>query len=118
MGQSTRLGSVGRCRDPPTDYGQTGRAVDQQEAVLARPELFGLRAATDASRGHFPGLSDTALAVDQGAQDVLAVFDRLGFEAAAVTALSIAPGGAPPPLPDERRTLRIEVDFDRPFRRG
>ncbi|WP_019927044.1 serpin family protein [Nocardia sp. BMG111209] len=80
--------------------------------LLADPDLFGLRAATDSTRGHFPAVSATPLAVDSARQDALARFTREGFEAAAVTAVAFAVAAA---LFPPRRTVEIAVTFDRPF---
>jgi serine protease inhibitor len=75
--------------------------------------LFGLTAARDARQGHFAGISPTPLAVGSARQSVLARFDALGFEAAAVTAVAAAPGG-PPPTPRYTSTV-VTATFDRPF---
>ncbi|MFG2459148.1 serpin family protein [Streptomyces sp. NPDC048523] len=75
--------------------------------------LFGLTAARDARQGHFPGISASPLAVGSARQSVLARFDALGFEAAAVTAVAAAPG-APPPTPRYTATV-VTAAFDRPF---
>jgi len=75
--------------------------------------LFGLSAARDARQGHFPGISASPLAVDAARQSAVARFDALGFEAAAVTAVAAAPGGAPP-VPQYRATV-VTAAFDRPF---
>lgn len=75
--------------------------------------IFGLTAA-QTSGHHFPGISPRPLAISQGAQDVLARFTRDGFEAAAVTAFLMAPGGMPPP-PTEHRVTVCTATFDRPF---
>ncbi|WP_280468099.1 serpin family protein [Nocardia cyriacigeorgica] len=75
--------------------------------------LFGLTTAqTDGD--HFPGISPAPLSVAQGAQDVLARFLRDGFEAAAVTAISMDVSGMPPP-PTEHRIRVYTATFDRPF---
>ncbi|MEU4343518.1 serpin family protein [Nocardia sp. NPDC023852] len=89
-------------------------AIRSKHDLVARAELFGLRAATDAGRGHFPRISPVPLSIEQGAQDVLARFTRDGFEAAAVTALMAAPGAAPA-IRAQRHTTVLEVTFDRPF---
>ncbi|WP_327117889.1 hypothetical protein OHB12_08850 [Nocardia sp. NBC_01730] len=89
-------------------------AIRSKHDLIARAELFGLRAATDAGRGHFPRISPVPLSIEQGAQDVLAEFTRDGFEATAVTALMAAPGAAPA-SPSRRHTTVLEVTFDRPF---
>ncbi|MQY29046.1 serpin family protein [Nocardia aurantia] len=80
--------------------------------LLADPGLFGLHTATDHTRGHFPAVSATPLAVDSATQSALARFTREGFEAAAVTAVAFAVAAA---LFPPRRTVEIAVAFDRPF---
>ncbi|WP_067654316.1 serpin family protein [Nocardia harenae] len=89
--------------------------VRSQHDLLDRPELFGLRAALDPTRGHFPGLSPQPLAVQQGAQNVLAEFGARGFTAAAVSAFGLRAGSARPALPPKRTTTALRVRFDRPF---
>ncbi|MGX1367696.1 hypothetical protein RKD19_003055 [Streptomyces canus] len=81
--------------------------------LLEQHGLFGLTAARDTRQGHFPGISATPLAVGSARQSVLARFDALGFEAAAVTAVAAAPGGAPP-APRYVSTV-VTAAFDRPF---
>ncbi|WP_431041345.1 serpin family protein [Streptomyces sp. P1-3] len=78
--------------------------------LLKRPELFGLRTAMDASRGHFPGISPTPLAVSSGQQTMTAGFSAEGFKAAAVSAVGMGVGGVP-----WARSRQIGVRFDRPF---
>ncbi len=81
--------------------------------LCATPDLFGIRTAMDASRGHFSQLSAVPLAISQGAQDVLATFSAEGFEAAAVTAFAMRVAGA---MPARRARVRmLRVTFDRPF---
>jgi serine protease inhibitor len=80
--------------------------------LLAQPGLFGLRAATDRSHGHFPAVSPTPLCVDSAAQHTLARFTAAGFEAAAVTAVAVAVAAAFRPT---RPAVEIAVTFDRPF---
>ncbi|MFE3443235.1 serpin family protein [Nocardia sp. NPDC059180] len=75
--------------------------------------LFGLTAAKT-NGDHFPGISPAPLSVEQGVQDVLARFMRDGFEAAAVTAISMDVRGMPPP-PTEHRIKVYTATFDRPF---
>ncbi|MFC8432656.1 serpin family protein [Streptomyces sp. NPDC057253] len=81
--------------------------------LLRLHALFGLTAARDAGQGHFPGISASPLAVGAARQSVLARFDALGFESAAVTAVAAAPGGAPP-TPRHTSTV-VTATFDRPF---
>ncbi len=75
-------------------------------------DLFGLRTALDATRGHFPGLApDTALS--RGRQSVRAQFSATGFRAAVITAFAFLAGSAP--LPDEHLVRLLEIDFEPPF---
>ncbi|MFC8042883.1 serpin family protein [Nocardia sp. NPDC057353] len=90
-------------------------ALRSHHNLLARAELFGVEAARDTTRGHFPGISTTALAISQGAQDVLAEFTATGFTAAAVSAFGMRVGAALPPPPPKRTTTILRVRFDRPF---
>ncbi|GAA4891545.1 hypothetical protein GCM10023237_06890 [Streptomyces coeruleoprunus] len=87
--------------------------VEAGHDLLERPALFGLSAAMDASRGHFPGIGPEPLAVGSARQAALAVFDALGFESASVTAIgAVGAGMSPPP----RYLVRhVEAVFDRPF---
>ncbi|MFI8322216.1 serpin family protein [Streptomyces sp. NPDC085529] len=82
--------------------------------LLASAAVFGLSAATDRDHGHFPGVSDSPLAVAQARQAGMARFTRDGFEAAAVTAIALAAGGAAEPRL-RYRVRRVELDVDRPF---
>jgi serine protease inhibitor len=85
--------------------------LSAEHDLLARAELFGLvTVSTQDPRGHFPGISRAPLAVGQAAQDVAASFSAEGFRAAAVTAVSVAPAGAPMA---EARVLSAK--FERPF---
>ena len=84
--------------------------VDARHDLLRHAELFGLRTAQDTSRGHFPGISPSPLAMSSGQQSMTASFSAEGFWAAAVTAFSMNPGGVP------QQTARlISVAYDRPF---
>jgi serine protease inhibitor len=85
-------------------------AVDTKHDLLDHADLFGLRTATDNSRGHFPGLSPQPLAVSQAKQAVMARFSATGFEAAAVTAIAWLAGSAP-----TRGAKALFVALDRPF---
>ncbi|MEU5771508.1 serpin family protein [Streptomyces asoensis] len=80
--------------------------------LLERPELFGLGTASDASRGHFPGISAEPLAVQAAAQSMTATFGARGFRSAAVTAMAMCAGGIPH---YPYRVREIEARFDRPF---
>ncbi|WP_405787503.1 proteinase inhibitor I4 serpin [Streptomyces sp. NBC_00029] len=86
--------------------------VNASHNLLDRADLFGLRAAKDASQGHFPGISAEPLAIRQAVQTMTATFGAHGFRSAAVTAFSARAGGAPyHPF----RAREISVRFDRPF---
>lgn len=88
--------------------------VRAEHDLLDHAPLFGLETATDASRGHFPGISSEPLAIGSARQSALARFHAEGFEAAAVTALAMQPGGAAPPR-TTYRVRRAQVQFHRPF---
>ncbi|WP_078868207.1 serpin family protein [Streptomyces sp. NRRL F-5727] len=82
--------------------------------LLASAAVFGLGAATDRDHGHFPGVSDSPLAIAQAKQAGMARFTRDGFEAAAVTVIGAAAGaGVEPRL--RYRVRRVRLDVDRPF---
>jgi hypothetical protein len=86
--------------------------VTARHDLLDAPALFGLRTATDRTRGHFPGISSEPLAVEAAAQTVTATFGARGFRSASVTAVGMAGAG----LPQYRyRARRISARFDRPF---
>jgi len=90
--------------------------VSADHDLLREPDLFGLRTAMDSRFGHFPGISDWPLAVGQARQSGRAIFSAKGFEAAAVTAISMDLLGAALLLPLPEYTVRvIKVVFDRPF---
>lgn len=97
-----------RLRLPPFDV--------RSKHDLLEPRLAALFGVTTAKTpGHwFPGISPAPLMIDKGAQDVLARFTKDGFEAAAVTAFTLAPGSMPPP-PTEHRIIVCTATFDRPF---
>lgn len=84
--------------------------IDAEHDLLEHPEVFGLSAASDTTRGHFPGLSAQPLAIGQARQAVLARFSAIGFEAAAVTAMA-APAGAAPAM----SAKALLVTLERPF---
>jgi hypothetical protein len=84
--------------------------IDAEHDLLEHPDVFGLSAASDTTRGHFPGLSAQPLAIGQARQAVLARFSATGFEAAAVTAMA-APAGAVPTM----SAKALLVTLDRPF---
>lgn len=89
-----------------------GFAVSASHDLLATPDVFGLGTVSDAARGHFPGISPEPLAVGQARQDAVATFTATGFEAAAVTAVAMSVGSAPPRLSEHRVVVAA---FDRPF---
>ncbi|MGW1005123.1 serpin family protein [Streptomyces sp. NPDC002520] len=80
--------------------------------LMALAALFGLTTAQDQRQGHFPGISDTPLAIGQARQSALARFGALGFRAGAVTAVMAAPGGVPQ---YRYETTVVRAAFDRPF---
>ncbi|GAA3192718.1 serpin family protein [Actinocorallia longicatena] len=89
-------------------------AVAAEHDLLALPGVFGLATATDASRGHFPGVCERPpLAIQQAKQRAVARFDALGFEAAAVTAFAARAGSAYRPPP--HLVKEYAVAFERPF---
>ena len=81
--------------------------------LLHQKAVFGLDAASDATQGHFPGISAEPLAVAQASQRVTAEFSATGFRAAAVTAMGMLVGAAP--LTHTAKVRRITVSFDEPF---
>ncbi|WP_457473279.1 serpin family protein [Streptomyces sp. TE4109] len=86
--------------------------ITAQHDLLDHPDLFGLRTATDASRGHFPGIIARPLAVQAAAQAMTATFGAHGFRSAAVAAFGAVAGGVPRyPF----RAREISACFDRPF---
>ncbi|MFG2904345.1 serpin family protein [Kitasatospora sp. NPDC048286] len=87
--------------------------VTARHDLLEDPDLFGLRTATDRTRGHFPAISNDPLAVGAAAQTVTATFGERGFRSASVTALGVAAAGLPPQY--RYRARRITARFDRPF---
>lgn len=100
-------------RPPSLDVTTVAFDVSADHDLLALHELFGLSAARDDRRGHFPGISTRPLSVSSARQSATAAFGSHGFRAAAVTALAaVAAGGVP-----ARRyvTTTIDADFDRPF---
>ncbi|MEZ0069996.1 serine protease inhibitor [Streptacidiphilus sp. MAP12-20] len=86
--------------------------VSARHDLLDHPDLFGLRTAADASRGHFPGISTMPLAIQQAAQAMTATFGARGFHSAAVTAFAMMGGGIPR---YPYRAREISVRFDRLF---
>ncbi len=94
-----------RVRLPPFEIRST-------HDLLGGSDLFGLAAATDCGRGHFPAISPFPLCVGQGAQEVLARFSHEGFEAAAVTAFALRAAAA---ALRRNHAPVVSVSFDRPF---
>ncbi|GGS90458.1 serpin family protein [Streptomyces chromofuscus] len=87
--------------------------VTAEHDLLEAHRLFGLTTARDATRGHFPGVSDSPLAVGSARQSALARFGALGFRAGAVTAVAMVAGGGIPEL--RYVTTLARATFDRPF---
>ncbi len=81
--------------------------------LLEHDAHFGLVAAGDQTRSHFPGLAAEPLAVSQVVQDASVGFSDAGFRAAAVTFAAISAGAAPPAI--SHTPLHIDVRHDRPF---
>ncbi|MFI5979669.1 serpin family protein [Streptomyces sp. NPDC051555] len=81
--------------------------------LLDHARLFGLDTASDDAFGHFPGISSAPLAVGSARQSAMARFHATGFEAAALTAVSMRAGGGAPTT--RYRVRRAEVAFRRPF---
>ncbi|MEU2546225.1 hypothetical protein ABZ618_12455 [Streptomyces roseolus] len=105
------LGALGRIRGSSAAIGLWARpGLPLRERWVAG--LPG--AAADDDAGHFPGVSDSPLAVGRAAQAGTARFTRDGFEAASVTAFVGIAGGAAEPRP-RYRVRRVELDVDRPF---
>ncbi|WP_371497724.1 hypothetical protein OG871_17385 [Kitasatospora sp. NBC_00374] len=87
--------------------------VDAEHDLLARAGLFGL--ATASGPGGFPGIAPAEpLFVSQAGQSATATFGRLGFEAAAVTAMTMSRRSVGQRPPGGRITV-AEVLLDRPF---
>ncbi|MFJ6748778.1 serpin family protein [Streptomyces sp. NPDC091266] len=87
--------------------------VEAEHDLLRRAGLFGLGAASDTSRGHFPGISQVPLAVTSARQKATATFGPKGFRAAAVTAVAVGMGSAPSTPPHTAQW--VSARFDRPF---
>lgn len=88
--------------------------ISSTHDLLRSPETFALKSACDKSRGHFPGISEFPLAVDQAAQNAMMSFGPKGFEAAAVTAISLLAGGCGTVEQNEKK-LQLIATFDRSF---
>jgi serine protease inhibitor len=87
-------------------------AVTADHRLISNAEVFGLVEATDCSRGHFPGISDTPLCVSEAAQSAFAKFTATGFEGAAVTAIFTR---AVSRRLHPTVSRQVHVTFDRPF---
>ncbi|MFE5623443.1 serpin family protein [Streptomyces virginiae] len=114
VGPGLRVEKVRRTRPGPPSLEVTTAAYDvnAHHDLLRLHRLFGLTAALDTSRGHFPGISGFPLGIGSAEQTTMAKFGALGFEAAAVTAFGAVGAG----IPDLRYvTTRISAAFDRPF---
>jgi hypothetical protein len=90
-----------------------GFALDAEHDLLKAADVFGLRAASDGTKGHFPGIAAEPLAVGSANQSIMARFTARGFEAAAVTGFGMDAGSVPP---EPACVIRIvSVSFTRPF---
>lgn len=85
--------------------------IDTEHDLTQLASLFGLSTAMDYPGSSFGGLAADPLVLDAAGQNVMARFDSAGFEAAAVTAVAIAPGG----LPQKTWSTITSVSIDRPF---
>ena len=113
-GPGLEVSTVTSTRDAPQLVLSTvAFEVDAEHDLLEQADVFGLRAATDDSVGHFPGISSFPLAIQQARQTALARFHATGFEAAAVTAMAQRAGSAMPTTSYEVR--RVALHIDRPF---
>ncbi|MGW7344139.1 serpin family protein [Streptomyces sp. NPDC054854] len=100
---------------PPTLHVRTvAFDILAKHDLLVHADTFGLRTASEASAGHFPGISDRPTAIRTAEQAASAAFTDKGFKAAVVTAMESMDGSAPRP---ETTYLTTEVDatFHRPF---
>ncbi|MFB8759525.1 serpin family protein [Streptomyces sp. NPDC059852] len=105
---------LSRRPEPPTLHVRVPAfGLRAEHDLTATPGVFGLTAALDTTRGHFPGVSASPLAVASARQSVTARFGADGFHAAAVTAFAAVAGGAPPT--PRWRTTQVRATFDRPF---
>jgi Serpin (serine protease inhibitor) len=98
-------------KDPQIQVSLPAFDVTSNHNLLERAALFGLTAAQDRSRGHFPGVSSYPLAIESAAQSAVASFSATGFRAGAVTMAMAMAGGRPP---SEQATV-VRMTFDRPF---
>ncbi|MFB7608835.1 serpin family protein [Streptomyces gardneri] len=100
-------------RDPVLSVTTSPFSLTADHDLLATSALFGLTTAMDDRQGHFPGVSDAPLAIQQAGQSASAHFTAEGFESATVTAIATAAGSAVPVTPYVVR--HIGLVFDRPF---
>jgi serine protease inhibitor len=120
-GRELRIGDRGGCltvernrsmgADPHLQLSLPAFEVASEHDLLREADLFGLVAAQDRARGHFPGLSTYPLAVDQAAQSAVASFSATGFKAAAVTAVAMVRAAG---VMTGQVTV-VRAHFDRPF---
>lgn len=89
--------------------------LSDRHDLVSDPDLFGIRAALDQSRGHFPGVSTEPLAIEQAEQLARATFSASGFEAAAVNLLGMVRAAHREPPDQPIRVRMIRLTFDRPF---
>lgn len=100
--------------DRPTLTVRTPRfRVSGSHDLAQQSGLFGLATAMDPTVGHFPGISNDELFLSAARQDAVAIFTAQGFEAAAVTAMTLTPTSMRRPSGQLYR--QITVTFDRPF---
>lgn len=87
--------------------------VEAGHDLLGQPDVFGLKTASDATRGHFPAMGPEPSAVSAAKQRAAAAFTAEGFETAAVTGVGRRGAGRRRVPPHRARQVRAE--FDRPF---
>lgn len=105
-----RIGAYAFAAEPRLFENVPRFSIDSSHDLLAHADVFGLRAVVDASRGHFPGISDYPLAVQGAHQAATASFTERGFEAAAVSSIEMLAAGVPSIRPQS-----LSLEFDRPF---
>jgi hypothetical protein len=98
---------------PELDVSTVRFTVAADHDLLENADVFGLRSATNPDQGHFPGISPRPLAISAARQSATATFGAEGFRAAAVTAIAMRAGSAPPRPTKQKRLVRVA--FDRPF---
>lgn len=96
---------------PETQLECVAFALADEHDLLSNPEVFGF-GHVSSSGGHFPGISETPLRVDQARQDVVAEFSADGFKAAAVTSIAVARAAFARPL--EHEAQRTTIAYTRP----